>query len=79
MYTKAHQVEQAYYAAVLDYSIHSEGCYALAVEAANELGGIETANSNDGNSSISFAPNLTFVFDDSSTAYVTYGSVYVID
>ena len=77
-YTKAQQVEQTYYTAVLDYNIHSEGCYALAVAAAHELGGIEIYNSNDGNSTISFAPTRTFEFDDLSSVQVTYGGVFVI-
>ena len=76
-YTKAMAVEQAYdVAAALNCS--SEGCYSLAVAAANKLGGIEIANSNDGNHTISFAPTRTFEFDDSSSAYVSYGGVYVI-
>ena len=79
MYTKAMNVEQAYYDAALDYNIHIEGCYALAIAAAHELGGIEIANSNDGNRTISFAPSITFEFDDSSSAQITYGGVYVID
>ena len=74
-YTKAQDVEQAYDAAQWD-DIHSEGCYALAVAAAHELGGIEIYNSNEENSSWSFAPTRTFEFDDSSTAYVTYGGVF---
>ena len=77
-YTKAQDVEQAYDAAQWD-DIHSEGCYALAIAAAHELGGIEIYNSNDYDSSWSFAPTRTFEFDDSSTAQVTYGGVYVID
>ena len=77
-YTKAQDVEQAYDAAQWD-DIHSEGCYALAVAAAHALGGVETANSNDGNHTISFAPTRTFEFDDSSSAQITYGGVYVIE
>ena len=77
--TKAMNVEQAYDVAAWEHNTHSEGCYALAVDAAIDLGGVELENSNDGNSSKSFAPSLTFVFDDSSTVYVTYGGVYVID
>ena len=76
-YTKAEEVEQAYYAAMLDYNISSEGCYSIAVEAAHELGGIEVYNSNDGNSTISFAPTITFEFDDDSSAQVTYGGVFL--
>ena len=78
MYTLAKDVEQAYDEANWD-GIHSEGCYALAVDAAQNLGGIEISNSNDGNSSWSFAPTRTFEFDDSSSAYVSYGGVYVIE
>ena len=76
--TKAMDVEQAYDDAAWFENISSEGCYALAVAAAHELGGIETANSNDGNSSISFAPTRTFEFDDDSSVQVTYGGVFVI-
>ena len=77
--TKAMDVEQAYDDAAWFENISSEGCYALAVAAAHELGGIETANSNDGNSSISFAPTRTFEFDDDSSVQVTYGGVFVIE
>ena len=76
--TKAMDVEQAYDDACWFANISSDGCYALAVAAAHELGGIEIANSNEGNSSISFAPTRTFVFDDSSYVEVTYGGVFVI-
>ena len=76
--TKAMQVENAYDEADFEYNTHSEGCYALAVDAAQNLGGIEIYNSNDGNRSISFAPTRTFEFDDLSTAQVTYGGVYVL-
>ena len=76
-YTKAQDVEQAYDAAQWD-DIHSEGCYALAIAAAHEFGGIEIYNSNDYDSSWSFAPTRTFEFDDSSTAQITYGGVFVI-
>ena len=78
-YTKAMDVEQAYDVAAWEHNTHSEGCYALAVDAARSLGGIETSNTNDGNSTWSFAPSITFTFDDASTAYVTYGGVFVID
>ena len=70
-------VEQIYDTAAWDDNIHSEGCYALAVAAAHELGGVELENSND-NGSKSFAPSITFEFDDKSSVYVTYGGVYVI-
>ena len=77
VYTKAEDVAEAYDAAQWD-NTHSEGCYALAIAAAHELGGIEVDNSNDGNSTISFAPTRTFEFEDSSSAYVSYGGVYVV-
>ena len=78
-YTKAEYVEQVCAAAVLDYNISSEGCYGLAVDTAQELGGVETYNSNNGKSSgISFAPTLDYTFDDGSRVQVTYGSVFVI-
>ena len=77
-YTKAQDVEQAYYSAFLDYNINNEGCYGLAVDTAQELGGVETYNSNDGNHTISFAPTRTFEFDDGSSAQVCYGGVFVI-
>ena len=73
--TKAAQVEQVYDAA--GDSLSSEGCYALAIYKAETLGGIEIANSNDGNRSKSFAPTITFEFDDLSTAQVTYGGVWL--
>ena len=76
--TKAMNVEQAYDDAAWGHNTHSEGCYALAVDAAQNLGGIETSNTNDGNSTWSFAPTRTFEFDDLSTAQVTYGGVYVL-
>ena len=77
-FTKAEYVEQAYDAAQWD-NTHSEGCYSLAIAAAHEFGGVEIYNSNDGNSTISFAPTRTFEFNDSSSAQITYGGVYVID
>lgn len=76
-YTKAEDVVEAYYAAQWD-NISSEGCYSRAVETAHKLGGIEIANSNDGNSSKSLEPTITFKFDDLSSAYVSYGLVCVI-
>ena len=75
--TKAEQVESVYDEAAWD-NTHSEGCYSLAVAAAHGLGGVEIYNSNDGNSSISFAPTRTFEFDDLSSVQVTYGGVFVI-
>ena len=74
--TKAMNVEQVYYEACWEHDTHSEGCYAIAVDAAQNLGGIETSNTNDGNSTWSFAPSITFVFDDSSSVYVTVGGVF---
>lgn len=76
--TKAEYIEQAYYDAAWYDNISSEGCYALAVAAAHELGGIEVANSNDGNSSKSFAPTVEFKFDDLSSVQITYGGVFII-
>ena len=76
-FTKAQEVEQAYDAAAWDDNIPSEGCYALAVAAAHELGGIEIYNSNNDNSSWSFAPSRTFEFDDLSSVYITYSSASV--
>ena len=75
--TKAENVKQVYYEAKYTKDSHSEGCYALAVDAAHSLGGIETSNSNDNNSAWSFAPTRTFEFDDLSSASVTYSGVYV--
>lgn len=72
--TKAEKVEQAYDECwFANYS--SEGCYREAVDTALVLGGIETYNSNYGNSSWSFAH---FEFDDGSSVQVTYGGVFVI-
>ena len=74
---KAQEVEQVYDTAAWDNNVSSEGCYSLAIAAAHELGGVELENSND-NGSKSFAPSITFEFDDKSSVYVTYGGVYVI-
>ena len=74
---KAEKVEQVYDDAHYE-NCSSEGCYALAVAAAHEFGGVEIYNSNDGNHTISFAPTRTFEFDDSSSAQITYGGVFVI-
>ena len=73
---KAENVAQVYDDAAWNNGSSSEGCYALAVHTARELGGVELENSNDGNGSKSFAPSITFSFDDSSIAYVTYGGVF---
>ena len=76
-WTKAEYIEWAYDDAAYG-DMPSEGCYALAVAAAHELGGIEVANSNDGNSSKSLAPTRTFEFDDESKVQITYGGVFII-
>ena len=76
---KAQQVEQAYDVAQWQHNTHSEGCYALAVHTAWELGGVEVQNSNDGQGSTSYAPSRTFEFDDSSSIYIMYGGTYVIE
>ena len=78
MYTKAEQVDAVYYEAAWDNNTHSEGCYALAVHAACELGGVEVQNAND-DGSTSYAPSRTFEFDDSSSVYVSCGGTYVIE
>lgn len=75
--TKAEKVEQAYDDACWFENFSSEGCYREAVDTALELGGIETYNSNYGNRPWSFAPTITFKFDDLSTAQVTYGGVWL--
>ena len=82
---KAQEVEQAYVEASWFWNSNSECCYRDAVYTAHELGGIEIANSNDGNTAhelggieIANAPTRTFEFDDSSTVYVTYGGAFVI-
>ena len=75
--TKAMKVEMAYDDACWFENFSSEGCYREAVDTALELGGVEVFNSNDENSSWSFAPTVTFEFDDLSTAQVTYGGVWL--
>ena len=75
---KAQQVEQAYDVAWVHNS-NSDDCYILAVAAAHQLGGIEVYNSNTGNSRIRLAPTLTFEFDDSSSVYIMYSGVCVMD
>ena len=75
-YTKAENVKQVYDEAKWEHNTNSEGCYALAVDAAHKLGGIETYNSNDYDSSWSFAPTRTFEFDDLSTVTITYSGVF---
>ena len=75
---KAEKVEQAYDDACWFANFSSEGCYREAVDTAHELGGIEVANSNDGNRAYSFAPTRTFEFDDSSSVYIMYSGACVI-
>lgn len=75
---KAEKVEAAYDDACWFANFSSEGCYRAAVDTAHELGGIETANSNDGNRTISFAPTREFMFDDASSVQVTYTGVFVV-
>ena len=77
MYNKAEQVDAVYYEAAWDNNTPSEGCYALAVDTAYALGGIEVQNANDDGSK-SFAPSRTFEFDDSSSIYIMCGGTYVI-
>ena len=77
--TKAEQVDNVYYTAAWDNNTHSDGCYSLAVHAAWELGGVEVENSNDNQGSKSYAPSITFEFDDSSAVYVSCGGTYVIE
>ena len=76
---KAEQVQSTYDEAAWDELLCSESCYALAVDAAVTLGGIEIYNSNDGNRTKSFAPTRDFEFDDSSIAHITYGGVYAVE
>ena len=77
---KAETVEQAYYdACSLVNFFRTEGCYREAIDTAHELGGIEIYNSNDYNSSISFAPIRTFQFDDLSRAQIEYDGVFIIE
>ena len=73
--TKAEKVELSYYDAACE-NVRSEGCYSIAVNTAKNLGGIEIDNSNDNNGAKSFAPSVTFEFDDLSSVYITYGAVF---
>ena len=75
---KAQRVEAAYDDAAWDMYFSSEGCYKEAVDTARKLGGIEVYNSND-DSSWSYTPTRTFQFNDSSSVYVMYGGVCVIE
>lgn len=74
MNTKAMDVQQAYDAALRD-NLYSKGCYALAINAAVALGGIEIDTRNITESCTS---KVTFEFGDLSRAQVTYGGVFVI-
>ena len=71
---KAAQVAQTYDAALRD-NLYSRCCYALAIDAAVTLGGIEIDKSNITESCTS---QVTFEFDDTSRAQVKYGGVFVI-
>ena len=75
---KAEKVEAAYDDACWFENFSSEGCYREAVDTAHELGGIEIYNSNNGNSSKSFAPTVEFEFDDASSVQITYDGAYVM-
>ena len=75
---KAENVEQAYDDACWFANFSSEGCYIEAVATAHKLGGIEIANSNDGQRTIGLAPTREFEFDDASSVQITYGGVFVI-
>ena len=76
---KAEIVEGTYDVARWFANFSSAGCYREAIDIAHELGGVEVYNSNDGNSSKSFAPTVEFEFDDLSSVQVTYGGVFVIE
>ena len=71
---KAQQVEQVYDAALRD-NLYSRCCYALAIDAAVTLGGIEIDKSNITESCTS---QVTFEFDDTSRAQVKYGGVWCL-
>ena len=73
--TKAEEVAQAYDEAQRD-NLYSRDCYAIAIDAAVALGGIEIENIK---MTESCASKVTFEFDDLSIAQVNYGGVYVID
>ena len=72
--SKAEQVAQTYDAALMD-NLYSKGCYAAAIAAAHELGGIEIDNSSMTESCTS---KVTFEFDDLSRAQVKYGGVWCL-
>ena len=72
--SKAEQVAQTYDAALRD-NLYSKGCYALAIDAAVTLGGIEIDNIHITELCTS---KVTFEFDDLSIAQVKYGGVFVI-
>lgn len=71
---KAEQVAQTYDAALRD-NLYNKGCYALAINAAVALGGIEIDTRNMTETCTS---KVTFEFDDLSRAQVKYGGVFVI-
>ena len=73
---KAEQVCAAYDEPFYEGYTDSEICYSCAIAAAHDLGGVEIYNSNDGNSSISFAPTRVFGFDDETAVTVTYGACF---
>ena len=69
--TKAEKVKRTY-----DSLSNNKAGYALAVDAAVNLGGIKINDSNDGNREQSFTPNVTFEFDDLSSVRLTDGGVF---
>ena len=73
---KAIQVKRAY-DDIAQKGMNNSVCYGYAVEVARELAGVEIDNSNNKSSAKSFAPMITFEFDDSSTVEVTYGGVFL--
>ena len=72
--SKAEQIEQVYNTAVQD-KLYSRQCYALAVQTAWKLGGVEVAVSGMTEDCVS---KVTFEFDDLSRAQVQYSGVFVI-
>ena len=72
--SKAEQVEQAYNSALRD-NLYSKECYAIAIDEAVTLGGIEIDNSSMTELCTS---QVTFEFDDASRAQVKYGGVWCL-
>ena len=72
--TKAQEVQQVMDGARRD-NLYLKDCYALTIDTAVTLGGIEIDNSPMTETS---ASKVTFEFDDLSRAQVRYGSVLVI-